>query len=190
MGAGKSRVGNLFRQAKIPCYDADQLGHACLAADTPQTQAIKNRFPEIVQGESIVRSRLATLAFSSKEIRRWLEELLHPAILQMFRTELEHLTRPGAPFCILEGAVLIESQVDFSLAGLIVVTAPTSIRIQRIQQRDGLDQNEIQGRIRSQYPEHEKVQRASHLIDNSGCLACTEKQVAALMTQLAAETGC
>ncbi|MBI4228843.1 MAG: dephospho-CoA kinase, partial [Deltaproteobacteria bacterium] len=60
---------------------------------------------------------------------------------------------------------------------LIVVSAGEETQIERIMKRDGLRRDEALSRIRSQMPISEKAKHATFVIDNSGSLAETRKQV-------------
>ncbi|MBW1871765.1 MAG: dephospho-CoA kinase, partial [Deltaproteobacteria bacterium] len=76
-----------------------------------------------------------------------------------------------------------------SLAGLIVVTAPQSIRIKRICDRDGIDENQAKKRMTNQLPQHEKILKATHLIDNANDLTAAQRQVESVRSLLIQECG-
>ncbi len=63
------------------------------------------------------------------------------------------------------------------ISDLIVVTADEETQIRRHTQRVGLSREEALLRIKSQMPISEKVKHATHVIDNSGNLETTRKQV-------------
>ena len=60
---------------------------------------------------------------------------------------------------------------------LIVVTCTPEVQAERLRARSGLSEEQIGARIRSQMPPEEKVKYADFVIDNSGSLESTRRQV-------------
>jgi len=189
IGTGKSTVAAMFREQGIPVFDADDLGRQLLST-TGLTARVLRRFPECAGSDGrIDRRKLADLVFGDEESRRALEDLLHPAILEEFERQKSRVGRPQPAYCLLEGAVLLESRTDFSLAGLIVVTAPMQTRLERLKKRDENDEEQLRRRMAAQLPQDEKVAAATHLIDNGDGLEQTRAQVELLAARLAEENG-
>jgi len=67
---------------------------------------------------------------------------------------------------------------------LIVVTCSPDVQKERLRSRSRLSEDQIEARIRSQMPLEEKVRYADFVIDNSGSLAATRKQVEAVYGEL------
>jgi len=190
IGSGKSTVAGYFEEAGIFVSDADSLGHELLAGAGPEARAVAERFDDCTTGGGAIdRRKLGARVFSDPDERRWLEDLLHPAIGRRFLARLQRLDRPRPPVAVLEGAVLLESRTRFDLAGMVVVTAPEAVRIERLRKRDGHPDEHIRARLQAQMPEHEKILRASHLVDNSGTPEQTRRQVRATLDQMAKEIG-
>ena len=56
------------------------------------------------------------------------------------------------------------------------MTAPESIRVERILKRDPITRKEVQSRMDNQWPDEKKIPLASFVIENTN-LAETKKQV-------------
>jgi dephospho-CoA kinase len=72
------------------------------------------------------------------------------------------------------------------------VNCGPEVQKQRLRQRSGLKENEIDARIRSQMPMSEKVKYADFVIDNSGDRSNTHRQVVEVnskLRELAASTS-
>jgi dephospho-CoA kinase len=69
---------------------------------------------------------------------------------------------------------------------VIVVYAPESTQIERQVARDGATREHAAERVRAQLSIEEKRKLADHVIDNSGSLADTERQVNELHAKLTA----
>ena len=67
---------------------------------------------------------------------------------------------------------------------LIVVTCSTEEQKRRLRQRSNLSEEQIEARLRSQMPTEEKVKYADYVIDNSGDLEHTRRQVVEVNSRL------
>jgi len=65
---------------------------------------------------------------------------------------------------------------------VVVVYAPQEVQLQRLMTRNNLSESEATQRIASQMSIEEKRKRAHYVIDNSGELRETQKQVENLLT--------
>ncbi len=190
MGCGKSTVASMFAEHDIPVFDADAIGRNILDQDTPEADLVKTRFPKcMTPSGSIDRRAVAAEVFSNKESRHWLEDLMHPTISRKIARSLEKLNRPSRSLVVLEGAVLLESRTRFNLSGIIMVSTPLDLRMQRVKKRDGLSKTEIEARIQSQLPEWEKVLKSDYIIDNAGSLEYTREQVENILPLMARQMG-
>ncbi len=179
----------MFRERGVPVFDADDLGRRLLAGGDLAARVLR-RFPGCAAAPGrIDRAKLAETVFSDEASRRDLEDMLHPAILNEFARQMEKVPRPRPAYCLIEGAVFLESRTDFGLAGLIVVTAPMQTRLDRLKTRDQAHADQLRRRIDAQLPQHEKIQAATHVIDNAGGLEETRRRVEEVAELLEAENG-
>jgi dephospho-CoA kinase len=89
---------------------------------------------------------------------------------------------------MVEAALILEAGVRHRFDKLVVVTCSREVRLQRFAQRLRLDleaaRQEMERRMAAQMPDEEKASRADYVIDNSGSLADTERQVDTIMLEL------
>lgn len=191
IGAGKSTVREMFARHGVPTFDADEIGRRLLEQDRALAREILQCFPDCGGGDgaAVDRGALARRVFADEAARRRLEDLLHPAILARFRLELARIPPPRPPFCVLEGALLGDSRTRFPLAGLIVVTAPATLRLERAIRRPGADPESVRARFAAQRPQAEKLARATHWIENGASLEETERQFLAVLDSIRRECG-
>jgi dephospho-CoA kinase len=76
-----------------------------------------------------------------------------------------------------------------AVEAVILVYAPEETQIERQMTRDSCKREQALNRVRAQMPIEEKRALADHVIDNSGSLAATERQVRSLHARLAREGG-
>ncbi len=189
LGAGKSTVGEMFRELGFPVVDADVIGHRLLQRPGPVQQQVAQIFPACREETGqLSRARLAEEVFASESRRRQLEQILHPAIWAEVRRQLDSVP---AAIGLVEAAVLLESQVQewSRLAGLVLVVAPRRLRRQRALARGGVSTVQLERRLEVQMKQSAKLLAADFLVDNSGTLPATRRQVDGVAKLMRWESG-
>src|SRR5712671_3801662 len=107
-----------------------------------------------------------------------LNALVHPAVTQHQQDWLKEMEKndPGG-IAIVDAALMIEVGTYRNYDKVVLVTCTPSVQHQRLRERSGLTEDQISARIRSQMPMDEKAMYADYVIDNSGDLANTRRQV-------------
>jgi dephospho-CoA kinase len=94
---------------------------------------------------------------------------------------------------IVEAALILEAGAARRFDRLVVVTCAPEQRVQRWATRLHIDaesaRREITRRMAAQLPEEEKIRIADYVIDNSGSVDETERQVRAVYSKLAEESA-
>lgn len=161
IGAGKSYVGALFEAAGAEMIEADAVGHAVLAPGGICFKAVAEQWPETVVDGVIDRRSLGSIVFADAEQLRILESITHPAIA----AEIERRVRSSQARLVGIERPFVDGLIGAGLP-MIVVDAPTDLRIERLLQR-GLSRNEIQSRMDSQPDRDVWLASADLVIDNS-----------------------
>jgi dephospho-CoA kinase len=200
IASGKSAVGEMFAALGAYLIQADQIAHELMGPGQPVYQEVVEHFGTAIlnSDRTVNRARLAELAFGSSsqtapsEAESRIEELnriVHPAVIQRQNQWLEDVggSDPQA-IAIVEAALILEAGADKSLDRLIVVTCRPEQRIQRWASRVGQDQQtakrEVLRRMAAQFPDELKIKAADYVIDNSGPLDSTRKQVEEIFRRL------
>ena len=200
IGTGKSTVARLLTALGAVVIDADAIVHELQAPGTPLLAKIAEAFgPEILRPDgSLDRERLGRLVFADAAVRGRLNELVHPAVgVEMLR-RLEAARASGAALVVLDIPLLLEGRATRSAGAarsktasdltseVIVVYAREEQQIERQVARDGATPEHALERVRAQLSIEEKRKLADHVIDNSGTLGATERQVRELYAKLTA----
>jgi len=186
IASGKSSIAAMFADFGATVVSADQLAREAVAPGTATLHALVEAFgPSIVDAAgTLVREALAQRVFDDPAARAQLNAITHPAIARLAEARLRELRTRRVPLVIYEAPLLFEAgaaqRVDLVLT---VMLDPVVLR-QRLAGRDHLAPAEMQARIDAQWPQAEKIARADFVIDNSGSLAETRRQVAALYQHL------
>lgn len=169
IGSGKSRVSRLFRAHRVPHLNADKISHELCQQKGAAYSAIKHQFGQIILEENgdINRQRLGKIVFSQPEQRLWLEQLLHPMINQEMTNRIQAL---DAPYCTVEIPLLAETGKKEWVGRVLVVDAPSKIRIARIKKRDSLTDAEIKTILSTQAKRKDRLAIADDVIENTGDL--------------------
>ncbi len=171
IGSGKSTVCQIFHEALgIPIFYADTWAKQLILEDPALHQRIIDLFGQEAytpEGE-YNRPYVAKIAFSDPAKLAALNALVHPAVALAAMSWHEKQVKIGCPYTLKEAALLVESGSYKHLDFLIVVTAPESLRIQRVMERDHISEEQVRARMRGQLPEADKVNLADFIIVNDG----------------------
>lgn len=166
IGTGKSTVCRIFSMLGIPVYDADSRAK-WLTENDPQIrkELIAAFGPAVFDGSILNRAYLASAAFADESKTRVLNAITHPAVGRDF---IEWAGQQSdAPYVIKEAALFYEADTAKEMNEMIVVTSPTSLRIERILHRDKhRSEKQIHDIMNRQLPDFKKIELADHVICN------------------------
>ena len=182
IGSGKSTVANLFRAKGIQVIDADKCSRIVVEVGTPALQKIAEHFgTTILQADGgLDRPKLRRIIFESPAEKTWLEQLLHPLILQEIVKQLDHAT---SAYAILESPLLIEAGQRSLCHRVLVVDVTQEQQIQRTMQRDNNSRELVMSILKSQATREQRRAAAHDIIDNTHETATLPMQVSLLHEQ-------
>lgn len=187
IATGKSTVSAQLAEEGAVIIDADALARDAVRKGRPAWRRVIERFGRAIltaDGE-IDRGRLGALVFADETSRKDLEAIIHPVVFSGIQSRIAAAyTREADALVVLDVPLLLETDAPYDLDLVVVVYAPESIQLERLQARDGFNREDALARIRSQMPIDKKAARADIVIDNSGTQANTRAQVAALIRSL------
>jgi dephospho-CoA kinase len=186
IASGKSTVASLLRDQDCMVLEMDPLGHELLEPGQSAYDEVVREFGNSIlgPGDAIDRSKLGAIVFADAAKRARLNQILHPRILDVVLKWFAALDRPGGPeFAVVEAALIVESGFHKQLDNLIVCWATPQQQMERLIAR-GLNREQAQLRISSQMPAEGKRGLADEVIDCSGSLEETERQVKNLVARL------
>ncbi len=185
IAAGKSVVGEMFGALGAHLVQADEISHQLMQPGQAVYQEVVRAFgTRILNSDGTVnRARLAELAFDGEPSRvQELNQIVHPAVIRRQQEWIEQVgQRDAHAVAMVEAALILEAGMAANLDRLVVVTCRPEQRVERLAQRLKVDQQtakaEVARRMAAQFPEEEKIQAADYVIDNSGSLGETRRQV-------------
>lgn len=168
IGSGKSTVCKIFASLDVPVYDSDSRAKNLMTTDGILINQIRKEFGDLSYNESgaLNREYLSKTVFNDKTKLEKLNNLVHPRVA--YDSERWIKENSNYPYLLKEAALLFESGAYKMLDKMIVVTAPESIRVRRVIQRDvGKTEEDVIKIIRSQYAEADNIKRADYVIANN-----------------------
>lgn len=185
IATGKSTVGRILRQKGVSVISADELSHQALLPGSATYQRIVAEFsPKILTPDGEVnRKLLGEIVFKDEAARKRLEQIVHPFVINKIRELLEVYSKQGVRIVVVEVPLLFEAGLTDLFDQIWVVSSTFESQLQRIHERDGLEEEEAKKRIATQLPLKEKEKRADVVIKNDHNFDSLEKQVLALLQQ-------
>ncbi len=187
IASGKSTVSRFFSDAGAQVVDADKIAREVVKPGTPGYDAIIAFFGRtiLLPDGDIDRKRLGEIIFNDPDKKARLNAIVHPLVFERAAEMIDQITAetPDA-VVIMDVPLLMEADMGRDLEEVIVVYAPETIQLERLINRDGIDEQAAMARIRSQMPIEEKRKRATLVIDNGGSLADSRRQALAVFNRL------
>lgn len=165
IGSGKTIVAHIFEVLGIPVYYADEAAKKLMNEDPELKKQIVQRFGAAAYKEGkLDRQFLGELVFSDPEKLARLNEIVHPVTLN---DAAQWMLRQKTPYAIKEAALIFEANLQSYFDYVIGVTAPESLRIDRVIKRDQSSREKVMKRIRQQMNEEEKISLCDFVIQNN-----------------------
>lgn len=190
IGSGKTEVAKILQNNGFFVINSDQIAHECLTK-TELLKTITDEFGnEILSNNQIDRAKLSKIVFFNPEKREKLNKIIHPIVINEIKKIVDKLSQKGEKIIIIESALILEGN-DTSLPPwldkLILVLAPTEIRVQRLVKNRGLSKEDALARINSQKKPEEKIPFANWIIHNDADFVKLNREVEKVIKDLKSE---
>lgn len=193
IASGKSTVAHWLHQQGLPVLDADVYAREALAPGTATAAAILEHYGVRVRAqgsepqESVIdRTALGQIVFNAPPERAWLERLVHPLVRARFEEELARVE--GEPVVVLVIPLLFEAGLEGLCSEVWLVDCDPAQQLQRLMERDELNEAAAAARINAQWALERKRQLADRVIDNRSDVAALQAQLKPLLRLAAGAT--
>jgi dephospho-CoA kinase len=180
IACGKTAVGHMLLELGAERYiDADAVVHKLYQRGQALAVKVAEAFgPGVVASDgNIDRKTLGAIVFQDDEAMRRLEAIVHPAVGQALADELASVTPSG--IVVIDAVKLLEGGSGKLAQSKWMVVCPQELEYARLVARNQLNPEEAWARIRAQPSVVDRLPLVDEVIDNSGSLDETRKQVAA-----------
>ena len=196
IATGKSHCLRAFAALGVATLDADVLARQAVEPGTAGLAAVVARFGRSVlrPDGALDRAALGRIVFDDAAARRDLEAIVHPIVYQAIKDFGSHFYELRkndfrSPFSLVDIPLLFETGHEKDFDRVVVAACRPAQQLERLRARDGLDEADARRRIEAQLPIDDKVRRADFVIDTSGSVAETNRQVVEVFERLKAEAS-
>lgn len=182
IACGKSTVAAMLAELGAQVIDADEIVHRLQEPGGEVYRRIVQEFgPSVLRPDGRVdRRKLGEVVFADRAALARLEAMTHPAVIE----EVERLLGASrASVVVVEAVKLVESGLHRHCDSLWVVVCKPEAQARRLRDR-GMDEAAIAARLAAQPEVEGKLRLADVVVDDSGELASTRRQVAAAWKRL------
>jgi dephospho-CoA kinase len=178
IACGKTAVGNMLLELGAERYiDADALVHQLYLQGQSIAVKVAEAFgPEVVANDgSIDRKALGAIVFQNAEAMRRLEAIVHPAVGHALMRELASVSASG--IAIIDAVKLLEGGSGALCQSKWMIVCTEEQELARLIARNSLSEEEAWARIHAQPSVSARLPLVDEVIDNSGLLEETRRQV-------------
>lgn len=187
IASGKSTIARFLSEVGAQVVDADKIAREVVKPGTPGYNAILAFFGRtiLLPDGDIDRKRLGEIIFNDPDKKASLDAIVHPLVFERSAEMIAQIAAetPDA-VVIMDVPLLMEANMGRDLKEVIVVYVPEALQLERLMNRDGIDEQAAMARIRSQMPIEEKRRRATVVIDNSGTIVESRRRALAVFNRL------
>ncbi|MCV3482931.1 dephospho-CoA kinase [Campylobacter sp. CNRCH_2014_0184h] len=175
IAGGKSSFIKIVQNLGFDTLSADVIAHELLNENANSIAKLFDNDDLIIAGK-IDRKKLGAIVFNDLNAKKKLEDFLHPKIKEVILQKAQILDKKNKAFFI-ELPLFFENNHYQNLGKSILIYAPKELLLQRLMQRDNLDENEALKRINLQLDIEEKLKKADFVIKNTSGYENFEKNV-------------
>lgn len=196
IASGKSTIARRLAERGAVVIDADQIVRDVQQPGSPVLAAIAAEFGSgmLRADGSLDRAALGSRVFGDDADVTRLNAIVHPAVrAESARRFGEAFAADPAAVVVYDVPLLVEARVDDPWDLVVVAHAPADIRRGRLVGIRGMSEPDAAARIASQVTDEARLAIADVVIDTTGSLDDTHRQVdelwATLPSRLAARTA-
>ena len=165
IASGKTTVANLFSDLGIKIIDADEIAHSITSKQGSAYSKIVKHFGEDVLGDDkkLDRKKLRTLIFSNSELKRDLEQIIHPEVYAIINQKID---ASQEPYQIIVIPLLIETGYQNFVDRVLVVDCSMETQLARLINRDNETMKNAKKIIANQIERNQRLKFADDIIEN------------------------
>jgi dephospho-CoA kinase len=163
IGSGKSLLVSELERLGAVVYHADKKAKELVYLPEVKESIIKLFGEKAFENDTYNTKYIASIVFEDAIKLQALNSIIHPAVFK----DLDRFCHQNEGKTIVyESALMMETGHTHLFDKVILVTAPLSLRIERVMSRDGVDRNAVLKRIEKQWSDEKKRDLADIIIEN------------------------
>ncbi len=187
IATGKTTVANRLRELGAIILDADEYARRAAEVGTASHASLRELIGEryFNPDGTLKRAELRSRIVKDPALRAEINAIFHPHIAKAMREEWKRRKEQN-PLAVIvfDIPLLFEGGREGSYDIIILAYCRREIQLRRLMQRDGLSMFEAEQTLSIQFPIDFKRDRSDYIIENSGELEVTLRQVDDLWSNL------
>ena len=165
IASGKTTVANLFSDLGIEIIDADEIAHSITSKQGSAYNKIVKHFGEDILGndKKLDRKKLRTMIFNNSELKRDLEQIIHPEVYAIIN---QKINASQEPYQIIVIPLLIETSYQNFVDRVLVIDCSMETQLARLINRDDETMKNARKIIANQIERNERLKFADDIIEN------------------------
>jgi dephospho-CoA kinase len=186
IGSGKSTVAARLVEHGVPVVDADQVAREVVEPGELALADLVSHFGDGILSPTgaLDRPALARVAFADDEQRAALDAIMHPRIHERIVERVTELLDQRATLVVVDHPLLLETDQAATFDAVVVVLAPEEVRVRRLVELRGLDEQDVRARLRAQADDETRRRLADHVLENDGDVEDLRRATDALLAEL------
>ena len=164
IGSGKSTIAKIIETIGFPVFYSDFEAKNIVNSNLTIRNSLIELFgPDIYCQNILDRQRLSQIIFNKPDQLQIVNGIIHPEVRKKFHEWSESQEKR---LVFNEAAILFETGAYKQFDKNILVSAPKSVRIQRVMARDRVPYEDVEKRIGNQWDDEVKIPLSDYIIIN------------------------
>ena len=181
VGAGKSEILRYLKEKYCAMVvEADKVGHFLMEPGGACYYSIVEKFGSSILNadQTINRGKLGKIVFADPALLEALNKIIHPRVKSHIVSEIaKERAYHRTEYFVVEAALLLEDHYDVICDELWYIHTDEAVREKRLKETRGYDDEKIAGIMANQKSPEEFRSACQIVIDNSGDLTDTYRQI-------------
>ncbi|MBR3617820.1 MAG: dephospho-CoA kinase [Acholeplasmatales bacterium] len=176
IASGKSNVCSVVKELGYPIISCDEITKQDYQIGGKIYNVVLERFGNeyLKDDNTIDRKKLGKLIFNNKSAKMLLDSITHPIIKEELLKEIE---KYDDGLILVEIPLLYEAKFDSICDKVICVFLSQKYQVERLMEREGIDEDFALAKIHSQMDLYMKKSLADYVINSKGNFDETRQQV-------------
>jgi len=164
IGSGKSVVSKIIETMGYPVFNSDEIAKTIVNNNANVRKELEELFgPEVYSDNVLNKQFLAKIIFSDDTAREKVNSVIHPRV----HTAFDDFTKGSVSNIVFnEAAILFETGGYKQMDKMVLVTAPKSLKVERVCKRDGVEEKDVHARMNKQWLDDQKAPLSDYIITN------------------------
>ena len=169
-GSGKTTLSQILNERKdVKLIDADKVVKEMSIPGTEYLKEIEKSFGKeiLLEDGNLNRKLLGKKIYNEKEALEKLNKLTFKYVVNEILNRIKKSKEEQIQFLIIDAPLLFEAGLEKNCDYVVALVAKEELKIQRICERDNIDEQTARSRLRIQHQDSYYTEKADYVIENN-----------------------